>query len=544
MSEQALSDLERHGVRANPFIAGRRMPASRKGMAATAHPTATLAAIDVLRDGGSAADAAIAAAAVLAVVEPAMTGMGGDAFFLYYDANSKKISGLNGSGRSPRGLGLEEFARAVAQGMYFRGWPSVTVPGAVDAWCSLHERHGSLSLSALLAPAIALAEQGYVVGERVARDWADYHEALANDPVANEIYLLNGRPPQFGEMMVNPRLAESLKLVAAEGRDAFYQGPIAAKIADYAAQTGGYLTREDFAEHSSTWVEPVHTSYRDHEVWQLPPNGQGLGVLLMLNILEGYDLPAMEFNSPDYLHLLIEAKKLAYADLHTYIADPDLRKLPIEGLLAKAYSTERRALIDPAHAADSVDPGLPKSGDTTYLTVADEQGNAVSFINSVYAQFGSGVAGGDTGILLQNRGAGFSAQPDHLNCYAPGKRPFHTIIPGMVTKDGRLYMSYGLMGGPIQPQGHVQFLLAHLDHGLPVQEAIDVPRWFHVDRLDLLMEHGTPRATMDALRAKGHAVQASDFAPFGGAQAIVFDQVTGSYIGASDPRKDGLALGV
>ena len=544
MSEQTLTELQRRGIRANPYIAGRRMAASRKGMAATAHPLATLTAVDVLRDGGTAADAAVAAAAVLAVVEPAMTGIGGDAFFLYYDGQSKQISGLNGSGRSPQGLTLDDFTAAAAQGMYFRGWPSVTVPGAVDAWWDLHERYGTGSFGALLEPAIALAEHGYVVGERVARDWADYHDALANDPVAADIYMLDGRPPRFGEVMVNTRLAESLKLIAATGRTAFYEGPIAAAIADYAAQTDGFLTREDFAAHSSTWVEPIHANYRGHEVWQLPPNGQGLGVLLMLNLLEGYDLPAMKFNSPDYLHLLIEAKKLAYADLYTYVADPEPRPLPIAGLLAKDYSSERRKLIDPTRAADVVDPGLPKSGDTTYLTIVDANGNAASFINSVFAQFGSGVAGGETGILLQNRGAGFSTKSGHFNRYAPGKRPYHTIIPGMVTLDGEFYMSYGLMGGPIQPHGHVQFLLAHLDHGLSIQEAIDVPRWFHIDRLELLLEHGTPRATMDALAAKGHDVHPSDFALFGGAQAIVFDKATGSYIGASDPRKDGMALGI
>ncbi|MCH8332952.1 gamma-glutamyltransferase, partial [Candidatus Sumerlaeota bacterium] len=310
----------------------------------------------------------------------------------------------------------------------------------------------------------------------------------------------------------------------------------------HARESGGFLTMKDFEAHRSDWVKPISTTYRGREVLQCPPNGQGLGVLIMLNILEGFDLASMERHSAAYLHLLIEAKKLAYGDLGRFVADPDRSDLPVEALLSKQYGDERRGLIDPGRASADVGPGAPSGADTVYLTAIDVQGNAASFINSLYESFGSKIVGGDTGILLQNRGAGFSLEPGHLNTYAPGKRPFHTIIPGMVLAQGRLYLSYGLMGGDMQPQGHVQFLLNHLDFGLTIQEAIDTPRWRHTEGLEVLLEEGTPPETAGNLEKLGHRIVMAGGEEFGGAQAIAVDPSTGTYLGASDPRKDGAAL--
>ena len=340
-----------------------------------------------------------------------------------------------------------------------------------------------------------------------------------------------------------PEAAESLRKIADGGRDAFYKGPIAREIVRYASESGGFLTMEDFANHSSEWVEPISTNYRGYEVYQCPPNGQGLGVLLMLNILEGFPLSEMEYNSPEYLHLLIEAKKLAYADLGKYVADPWQNELPTASLLSKEYAAKRRKMIDREGAASVVAPGVPEDGDTIYLTTIDSEGNAASFINSLFSSFGSKIVGGETGITIQNRGSGFSLEKGHFNEYAPSKRPYHTIIPGMVTREGKLYMSYGLMGGAMQPQGHVQFLLSHFDFGLNIQQANDVPRWRHMRGLRVLLEHGTPRETMEALRRLGHEIDPADGSLFGGAQTIMVHPLTGTYLGGSDPRKDGAALG-
>ncbi len=528
-------------IRANPYVAGRRVAIGANGMVASAHPYATLAGLDMLRDGGNAIDAAITVAAVLAVVEPAMTGMGGDVFALYYDAATKRVNGLNGSGRAPAALTFDFFQDKGAATVDAGAWEAVTVPGAVDAWWTAHDKFGRKPFGELLEPAITFAAEGYRVGERVAGDWAACVDSLSTD--AKAIYSRNGKAPGVGELMINAKLAESLRLVATGGPDAYYRGPIAAAIVDYAAATGGFLTADDFAEHRSTWVDPIYTDYRGFRCWQIPPNGQGLGVLMMLNILDSAGVSAMSFNSPEYLHMLIEAKKLAYEDLYAYVADPAANDLITDKLLSKQYAKDRAKLIDRGKAADIVDPGLPAGSDTTCFSVADGDGNAVSFINSIFAPFGSGIVGGESGILLQNRGAGFSLQPGHVNCYAPGKRPFHTIIPGMVTRDDDLYLAYGLMGAAMQPQGHAQFLLSHLDHGLTLQEAADVPRWNHLSGLQVLMEHGTPLSTMEALAVLGHTVVPVDWELMGGAQAIMLDQGTGCYVGASDPRKDGLALG-
>jgi gamma-glutamyltranspeptidase/glutathione hydrolase len=356
-------------------------------------------------------------------------------------------------------------------------------------------------------------------------------------------FLVDGQTPPIGGVFKNPRLARSLRLIAEGGRDAYYKGPIAEEIVRYARATGGFLSMEDFAAHGSIWVDPVSINYRGYDVFQCPPNGQGAGVLMMLNILEGYDMPSMKHNSADYLHLSIEAKKLAYADLYKFIADPTQAEVPIERLLSKEYAAERRALINPRRAAPAVEPGVPMGSDTIYTTAIDEWGNACSFVHSVYSSFGSGITGGETGIILQNRGSGFTLERGHANEYAPGKRPYHTIICGMVLKEGDLYISYGLMGGAMQPQGHAQLLMSILDRGFTIQEAVDLPRWRHNSGLNVSIEQGTPLSVIETLILMGHRATYSGGGSFGGSQVIMVDPATGTYFGASDPRKDGAAIG-
>lgn len=542
-AEKELLRLEDRGIIADPYRPGRRVTMSRHGIVATSHILASQAGLDILRAGGNAADAAIAAGATLAVVEPMMTGLGGDVWVLYYEAKTGKVYALNGSGHSPVSLTREYFEQKKAKKIDGNSWEAVTVPGAVDAYFALNKKFGSKPMPEILAPSIRYAEEGFPVAEVVGAVWKSSEKSLLKDKACRETYLVGDKAPAISSVFKSPKLGKSLRLIAEGGRDAYYKGPIAQEIVRYAKETNGFFSMEDFASHHSNWVEPLTVNYRGYDVYQCPPNGQGMGVLMMLNILEGYDLSKMKYNSPEYLHLCIEAKKLAYADLYKFVGDPDKGSIPVKWLLSKEYAAERRKLIDPRHAAPTVDPGIPKGGDTIYLTTIDQEGNACSFINSMYAAFGSKIVGGETGILLQNRGDGFTLQKGHFNEYAPGKRPYHTIIPGMVLKDKKLYMSYGLMGGPMQPQGHVQFLLSHLDFGLTIQEAADVPRWRHMDGLKVLLEHGTPRATMDALRKMGHKIEPAGGGEFGGAQAILVDPKTGTYCGASDPRKDGAALG-
>ncbi|HVR28321.1 MAG TPA: gamma-glutamyltransferase [Thermoanaerobaculia bacterium] len=553
MSWDELERLEARGPRANPWRAGRSHAMSRRGLLATSQSFATLAGVDCLRRGGTAMDAAITAAAVLAVVEPMMTGIGGDAFFLYHEAASGRVSGLNGSGRSPRRLPRHHFGGAGAA-IPPASWEAVTVPGAVSAWWEGWRRFGRLPFADLLAPAIAYAEEGFPVTEVVHAMWSAGAVELRRDPEASAAYLAGGRAPALGATWKSPRLAESLRLIAAGGSEAFYRGPIAAEIARYARATGGFLDVEDFAAHQPAWVEPISTTYRGHQVLQIPPNGQGIAVLLMLDLLEAFDVASLGHATPECLHLLIEAKKAAFADLHHHVADPEHAAVPVAALLSADYAARRRAAIDPLRAADAVAPGpvartgggagsLATSGDTVYLTAIDHDGNAVSFINSLFDAFGAKIVGGHTGILLHSRGSGFTLEPGHPNEYAPAKRPFHTIIPGMVLRDGRLHLSYGVMGGAFQPQGHVQLLTSLFDFGLGLQEAIDAPRWRHLQGRRVLLEHGTPRATFDALAALGHEVEPASGFAFGGAQAILVDPASGTFIGASDPRKDGCALG-
>ncbi len=528
---------------------------ARRGMVATSHPAATLAGLDMLRAGGSAIDGAVAAAAMLAVVEPMMTGIGGDAFLLYHladpDGGRGELLGLNGSGRSPLAL---ERADIAGPAIDPDSWPAVTVPGAVDLWQTAHRRFGRLRFADLLGPAIETAEAGFPVSERVQSMWTACVQRLRRDSAAAEHYLVDGEAPAPGAVFRSPALARSLERIAEGGRDAFYEGPIAEEIVRYARVTGGFLELEDLRRHESTWVDPIGTMYRGREVLQLPPNGQGLGVLLMLNLLENFDLASMNVAGVEHTHLLVEAKKLAYADLHAHVGDPEGEPLrgaggvPLAELLDKVYARERSRLIDPGRAADGAAPGGIPTGsgavgsDTVYLAVVDGDGNAASFINSLFAPFGAAIAGGDTGIMLHCRGAGFSLAAGHPNEYRPGKRPFHTIIPGVVLDRGRLDLCYGVMGGPFQPQGHVQLLTNHYDHGLSLQAAIDRPRWRHTDGLDLLCERGMEPETVDGLAALGHRVRSAGGPEFGGAQAIGVDR-HGTLYGASDPRKDGAALG-
>lgn len=539
--EEQQRRLDEQGIAINPYVQGRSMTLSRKGIVATSHTLASQAGLDMLRSGGSAMDAAVAAAATLAVVEPQSTGIGGDVWILYYEAATKTVHALNGSGHSPRALTREHFGDSTSMG---GGWNVVTVPGAVDAYATAVERFGKKTLSDVLQPAIRYASEGFAVTEKISRAWAGSRGKLSRDKWATETFLIDGeRTPELGEVFVNPNLARSLRLIAEGGRNAYYEGPIAEEIVRYAQESGGYFTMEDFAEHHSDWVQPITTSFMGYDVFQCPPNGQGMAVLMMLNILEGYDLASMKHNSPEYLHLLIEAKKLAYADLGRYNADPEAVDIPLEGLLSKEYAATRRALIDPERAAARVEPGVPLGHDTIYLCAIDEEGNAASFINSLFSGFGSGIVGGNTGIVLQNRGSGFVLEEGHFNEYAPGKRPFHTIIPGMVLQNGELYLAYGLMGGSMQPQGHTQMLLSHMLFGKNIQEANDVLRWRHQGGLNVSIERGMPMSTLRTLVNMGHRVSLTGGGSFGGAQVIMVDPITGTYFGSSDSRKDGAAVG-
>lgn len=541
--DPTLEALQARGRVANPYRAGRSMTVARNGIVASSHVLASQAGLDMLRSGGSAMDAAVATAFTLAVVEPMMTGIGGDAWVLYYEAKTGKVYALNGSGRAPAGLTRKHFADQGIETIDDKTWESVTVPGAVDAYATALSKFGKKPLAEVMAPAIGYAENGFPVTEVVHGWWVDTAEDLKKRDWTRKTYLPEGRPPKVGEVFKNPNLATTLRAIAKEGPDGFYGGAVADEIVRHAKETGGFLSKEDLASHTSTWVEPISTDYRGYEVIQCPPNGQGMGVLSMLEILEGYDLASMEHDSAAYQHLLIEAKKLAYADLYAYVADPEKAQVPVEKLLDSTYAGARRAKIDPMVAAQAVDPGLPMGNDTVYLTAIDAEGNAASFITSIYDIFGSKIVAGNTGVMLHNRGAGFTLEKGHPNEYAPGKRPYHTIIPGMILKGGKLYMSYGLMGGAMQPQGHVQFLTAHLDHGFGIQEAVDMPRWRHYDGKRVKFEYGYREDVVQDLRQRGHEIEWGDYKSFGGAQVIVVDPETGSYFGASDPRKDGAALG-
>ncbi|PJF30505.1 MAG: gamma-glutamyltransferase [Candidatus Thermofonsia Clade 1 bacterium] len=529
------------------FRSRRSMVVARRGMVSSSSPLASQAGVSVLRQGGNAADAAIAAAAVLNVVEPASTGIGGDCFALYYDARTRTISALNGSGRAPAALTLEVVRRAHpdATEMPPHSPHAVTVPGAVRGWEDLLKRHGRMTLRDVLSDAIHYAREGFPVAPVFGTAWQGYGAWLAARPHTQD-YLPNGAPPQIGQIVRLSGMAHTLEQIAEGGADAFYQGePAHAIVAALSAQ-GGVMTLADLAAHRSTWETPIHTDYRSVTIYECPPNGQGLAALIALNILEGFDLGGLAWDSPERLHLMIEAMRLAFADARHYIADPAFSAAPVSALLSKAYAAQRRALIG-AQAMQPPSFGAPlSSSDTVYLCAVDGEGNACSFINSLYMGFGSGIVAGEAGFFLQNRGAGFSLDPEHPNALQPNKRPYHTIIPAMALRNGELWAAFGVMGGFMQPQGHVQVLSAMLDDDLNPQEALDRPRFCLLDGTAesiVALEEGIPVATMSALAELGHPVRPVSGrrrGVFGSGDIIRRDPETGVLFGGCDPRKDGM----
>jgi gamma-glutamyltranspeptidase/glutathione hydrolase len=540
------------------------------GMAATAHPLATQVALDVLKAGGNAVDAAIAANAAIGLMEPTGNGIGGDIFVIVYDPETRQVYGLNGAGRSPMGLSYDEVVEIVGEDGAIPplGAMPVSVPGTVDGWFTLHERFGEMPMDEVLAPAIRYAEEGFPLTQTIAYYWDRNMTILENRFAQNQFeefdnaratYITeDGDAPREGEIFRNPDLANTLRQIAEGGRDAFYEGEIARTIDAYMQRIGGWIRYEDLANHRSEWVDPVSVNYRGYDVWELPPQGQGIAALQMLQILEDYDLASMGFMSADALHVQIEAKRLAFEDRARFYADPDFAPAPVEALLSEAYADQRRALISMDQAMQSVthgDPAILEDGDTTYLTVADGNGMMVSLIQSNFRGMGSGLVPDGLGFMFQDRGELFSLDPNHPNVYAPGKRPFHTIIPAMITQDGDGVMSFGLMGGGMQPQGHVQIVSNIIDFGLNVQEAGDAARWRHEGSTSetgaagetagvgvVHLESGVPADVRAELEARGHVIGASD-GGFGGYQAIWRDRETGVLYGASEMRKDGNAQG-
>jgi gamma-glutamyltranspeptidase/glutathione hydrolase len=527
---------------------------ARNGLVATSQPLASAAGLRVLQQGGNAVDAAVTAAAVLAVVEPTMNGVGGDLFALVHDPATNRVRALNASGRSPAAATLDEFHRRRLDAIPHRGELSVSVPGVVDGWNELLSRHGTMTLADALQPAIDYARDGFAVSEIISLQWKEAERTLALDAAAAAAFLPEGKAPAPGDVFRNPMLAATLDTIAQRGRDSFYCGPIATAVAADMKRRGGLLTEEDLAGHSSAWVDPITTAYRGCDVVEFPPNTQGFVALLMLNILEGYDLTALGHNTAAYLHLLIEAKKAAFADRDAWLSDASAMPPGVlPRLLSKAYASERRRTIDTRRATASYPPmragdGWAASerppdarGDTIYLTVADRRGQIVSLIQSIFENFGSGIAVENTGIVLHNRGTLFSLDPHHPNVLAPRKRPFHTLAPAMVLKDGRPWLSFGVMGGDMQPQGHVQVLLNLIEFGMNIQEAGEAPRFCH-SAAGLALECSIDTEARSGLCERGHQlVQHVD--GFGGFQGILIDPATGVLMGGSDPRKDGLAIG-
>jgi gamma-glutamyltranspeptidase/glutathione hydrolase len=529
-------------------VAGAGFPSRRSvvagfgGAVAASQPLAAQAGLRLLLQGGNAIDAALAAVATLNVVEPMSTGLGGDVFALIYWAADRRVYALNGSGRAAYAATPEEFARRGLSAVPERGILPVTVPGAPAAWADLAARFGRLGLSAALAPAIDYAEGGYPVSELIALDWSHQEALLRGDAEAARVYLPGGHAPRAGQRFSAPELGATLRRLAEQGADGFYQGPVAAAIVAASKAYGGLLTAQDLADHISTWVEPIHSDYRGYRVYECPPNGQGLAALLALNILSGYDLAALGFDSVDALHYKMEAVKLAMTDAARYVADPELADVPVAGLLAPEYAAGRRALIRRGHALTAPTPGLPSGSDTVYLCAADGEGNAVTFISSLYMGFGSGIVAPGTGVALQNRGHLFSLDPAHPNCIAPRKRPYHTIIPAMVTRDERLAVCYGVMGGFMQPQGHVQVLSNMVDHGMDPQRALDAPRFMYQRGNEFLIDDFYGEDVYPELLNRGHALGITRGAVFGGGQIIAVDPESGALLAASAPRKDGAAV--
>ena len=541
-----------------PGFATRSEVIAPHAMAATSQPLATQIALDVMKSGGSAVDAAIAANAALGLMEPTGNGIGGDLFAIVWDPKTRKLYGYNGSGRSPKSLTLAELQRRGLKEIPATGPLPVSVPGAVDGWFALHARFGRKPMADNLAPAIRYARDGHPVAEVIAYYWDRSVPRLSPYPGFKEQFTVDGRAPRKGELWRNPNLADTLQKIADGGRDAFYKGDIARTIDAYFRANGGFLSYADLAGHQGEWVEPVSSNYRGYDVWELPPNSQGIAALQILNILEGYDFTKIAFGSPEHVHLFVEAKKLAFADRARFYADPAFSPAPVQRLVSKDYAAQRRALISMDTALKEAQPGTPRQleeGDTIYMTVADADGMMVSLIQSNYRGMGSGMAPPGLGFILQDRGEMFVLQDGHPNGYAPGKRPFQTIIPAFITRDGKPFASFGVMGGAMQPQGHAQIVMNLVDFGMNLQEAGDAPRIQHEgsteptgqgtamrDGGEVNLETGFPYETIRALMRKGHRVVFAD-GPYGGYQAIMRDPATGVYYGASESRKDGQAAG-
>jgi gamma-glutamyltranspeptidase/glutathione hydrolase len=553
-----LCEAVRGGVRPTPVAgrSGRSETLAQHGMVATSHPLAAQVGLDVLKAGGNAIDAAIATNAAMGLMEPMSCGIGGDLYAIIWDAKTQKLYGLNASGRSPYKATRELFAARGLTEIPGEGPLSWSLPGCVDGWDALNKRFGSRPLVELLEPTIRYAEEGFPVTEVIGRYWSAGANRLRRDADAARTYLLDDKPPKAGDVFKNPNLARSLREIARGGRDAFYKGRIAQEIVTYSEKNGGLLSLKDFADTASTWVEPVHTSYRGCEVWEIPPPGQGIAVLQMLNILEDYDLKKMKPESPDYWHLLLEAKKLVYADRARFYADPEFARVPVEELIAKPYAATRRKLIDPAAAAKRYEAGDPKLGksDTIYLCVVDKDRNCVSLIQSNYSGFGSGKVPGDLGFALQNRGTLFALDPNHANRLEPHKRPFHTIIPALATRESKPWFVFGVMGGDMQPQGQVQVLINLIDFGMDVQAAGEAPRIEHTGSATptgrpgsrtggtVNAEEGIPDEVLRELTRRGHTVKTVK-TNGGGFQGILIDPRTGVLHGGSEARKDGCAVG-
>ena len=535
-----ISRLERDG-----FAARRSVAMARNGMIATSQPLACEAGLTILKKGGNALDAAIAAALALGVVEPMSTGIGGDAFLLYYRASDQRVYGVNGSGRCPRLLTLDALRQRGCEGVPSKGWGSVTVPGAVDAFSEVLQRHGRLSLGEVVGPAYVYARDGFPVSEIIAEQWQHDAPLLSQQSASAQTYLIDGKPPCAGDVHRQPHLADTLQILGEKGRDAFYRGDIAERIVAFSQADGGFFELDDFASHTTEWVEPISTDYRGHTVLELPPNGQGITALMILNVLQGFDLAANEYGSAGYYHLLIEATKQAFADRNWYIADPACAEVPVRGLLSKSYAEARRQEINPSRAGD-FSPGTPAAfGDTVYVSCVDEERNVVSLIHSLFEGFGSGVVAGDTGVCLQNRGAGFAGDPSHPNALQPGKRPFHTIIPAMILLNGKPWLCYGVMGGHMQAQGHVQVALNCIDFGMNIQEALEAPRYRIMGGREVALERAVPQTVRDELGFMGHELWplGAQNVSYGGGQAILIDHERGVLQGGSDYRKDGCAMG-
>ena len=526
---------------------------SQNGMVATSHPLASQIGVDILQNGGNAIDAAIAANAALGLMEPTGNGIGGDLFAIVWIENEKKLYGLNASGRSPEGLSLEYFKENDFKSIPAYGPLPVSVPGCVDGWFELHEKFGRIKMRDILSPTIKYAEDGFPVSELVSHYMKNASNNFKEYPNFKETYYINNSTPKKGQIFKNPDLAKTLRVIAKKGKEGFYEGEVANSIANFIQDQGGFLSYDDLKNHKSEWIDPVSTNYRGYDVWELPPNGQGIAALQILNLLEAYDIKSMGFGSADYIHHFVEAKKIAFADRAKYYADMDFNKIPVEYLISKEYADIRRKEISSESAAKRVLPGNIENGDTIYLTTADSDGNMVSLIQSNYRGMGSGMIPTGLGFMLQDRGELFSLDQNHFNVYAPKKRPFHTIIPAFITKDGNPFVSFGLMGGAMQPQGHAQIVINIVDFDMNLQEAGDAPRIRHqsdqqptggnmTDGGELALESGFDYKQVRELMKKGHKI-IYDLGSFGGYQAIMIDYINKVYYGASESRKDGNAIG-